>query len=119
MWAVAPVWSFTEMRGLKLRVPAFDDQPGGLAGHRVHPFLHRDVIQDVPELDVAAHFSEHGVGEGVPFGQDLAGLHRLVFFYLDVGPVGQGIAFPLDAFFAHQDQFRLAAQVHQFALRGQ
>src|SRR5208337_1277797 len=102
--------------GPELRVPALDDEAGGLAGHRVHPFLNGAVVHDVPELDAAAHFGEHGIGEGVPLRQPLAGLHRLPLLHLDVGPVGQGVAFPFDAFFADQDQFRLAAQVHQLAL---
>ena len=71
-----------------------------------------------PNLMRAAHFGEHGVGEGVPFRQDLARLHLLPLFYLDMGPVGQGITFPLDALFASYHQFRLTAQVHQFAGSG-
>ena len=102
--------------GPQLRVPALDDEAGGLAGHRVHPFLHGAVVHDVPELDAAAHFGEHGVGEGVPLRQHPAGLHLLPLLHLDVGPVGERVAFPFDALFADQDQFRLAAQIHQLAL---
>ncbi len=76
------------------------------------------VFEDIAELDAAPHFSEHGVGEGVPFRQYLAGLHLLALLHLEVGPVSQGIAFPLDALVADYDQFRQAAQVHQFCRSG-
>ena len=69
-----------------------------------------------PNLDAAAHFGEHGVGEGVPLRQHPAGLHLLPLLHLDVAPVGERVAFPFDALFADQDQFRLAAQIHELAL---
>ena len=57
------------MRGR--RSGSFDstDHLGGEAGELVHLLLHGDALDDVAELDLAAHLREDRVGEGVPLEQ--------------------------------------------------
>ena len=88
--------------GPQFRILALDDEAGGFARDRVHPFLHRDVFHDIAELDGPAHFREHGVGKGVPFRQHLSRRHLLTILHIEVGAVGQGISFPLHPLVGHE-----------------
>ena len=91
------------------------DDLGGESGHFVQLLLHGDPFDDVPEFHPPRNLGQDGNGVGIPFRDQLAALHGLPVFHLDLGPVDDGVAFPLAAVFIGNGQFAVPVHDHQIA----